>query len=82
MDSVPARVVDDLLHDSTDVAISLGEVEGTETSGSLVEMGVGFELDKESGSASSAIQIERTMACERLWALMTLPMVRSVNADD
>lgn len=36
-----AGVVDDLLHDSADVAMALGEVEGPELGGGLVETGVG-----------------------------------------
>lgn len=39
--STTARVVDDLLHDTADVSMSLSKVEGTELSGCLVETGMG-----------------------------------------
>jgi len=35
--STTAGVVDDLLHDTTNIAVSLSEIEGTELGGSLVE---------------------------------------------
>lgn len=40
----PARIVDDLLHNTLNVTIALGEVESTELGRSLVVMGVGLEL--------------------------------------
>lgn len=36
--------MDDLLHDTLDVAITLREVEGAELRRGLVEVGMGFEL--------------------------------------
>ena len=39
--------MDDLLHNTLDVAIALREVERTELRRGLVEMGVGFELVKQ-----------------------------------
>lgn len=41
--STTARVVDDLLHDSTNVAITFSKVERTKASGSLVKTSVRFE---------------------------------------
>ena len=41
---VPASVVDDLLHNTLDVAIAFREVEGAELRRRLVVVGVGFEL--------------------------------------
>ena len=43
----PASVVDDLLHNTLDVAIALRKVEGAELRRRLVVVGVGFELDKQ-----------------------------------
>lgn len=40
----PSGVVDDLLHNSTDVAIALGKVEVAEAGGVLVVLGVRLEL--------------------------------------
>lgn len=42
----PTSIVDDLLHNSADVAITLSEVEVTQTGGILVVVGVGGELKK------------------------------------
>ena len=42
----PARIVDDLLHNTLDVAIALSEVEGAELGRSLVVVRVGLELLK------------------------------------
>ena len=39
--------MDDLLHNSLDVAITLREVEGAELRGGLVVVGVRFELDSK-----------------------------------
>lgn len=41
--STTAGVVDDVLHDTTDVAMTLSEVVGPELGGGLVETGVGRE---------------------------------------
>lgn len=41
--NVPAGVVDDLLHKTTDVAVALGVVVGTEPGRSLVVVRVGLE---------------------------------------
>lgn len=41
----PARVVDDLLHNTLDVAIAFREVEGAELGRSLVVVRVGLELE-------------------------------------
>jgi hypothetical protein len=41
--STTTGVVDDLLHDTADVAMTLGEIEGSELGGGLVEAGVGSE---------------------------------------
>jgi len=41
--STTTGVVDDLLHDTTDVSMALGEIEGAELRGSLSEAGVGSE---------------------------------------
>ena len=57
-DCSPASVVDDILHDTTDVAILLGIVEVTEAGGGLVVVGVCFELKKAtSGPISSSIGV-------------------------
>ena len=40
----PASIVDDLLHNTLDVAIALREVKGAELRRGLVVVGVGFEL--------------------------------------
>ena len=42
--NIPAGVVDDLFHDTADVAIALGEVEVAQAGGVLVVMGVRLEL--------------------------------------
>lgn len=41
--STTARVVDDLLHDTANVAMTLGEIERSELGGGLVQAGVGSE---------------------------------------
>ena len=41
----PASIVDDLLHNTPDVTVALGEVEGTELSRRLVVVGVRLELE-------------------------------------
>ena len=45
---VPARVVDDVLYNSPDVAVALGKVEGTQACGVLVQVGVRLELQRNS----------------------------------
>lgn len=49
--STTAGVVDDFLHDTTDVSMSLGEVRGTELGGSLVETGVSRWKKRRESSA-------------------------------
>jgi hypothetical protein len=39
--------MDDLLHNSPDVSISLGEIKSTELGGVLVQVGVRFELNNK-----------------------------------
>lgn len=41
--STATGVVDDLLHDTADIAMALGEIEGSELGGGLVEAGIGSE---------------------------------------
>lgn len=43
----PARVVDDFLDDSANVAVALGKVEVAQTGGCFVEVGVRLELETE-----------------------------------
>jgi hypothetical protein len=71
--------MDDLLHNATDVAISLSVIERTELGRCLVVMGVRFKL-----AAKTSVYVKvlmnnagRTMACERLCARITLPIVDS-----
>lgn len=69
--------MDDLLHNTTDVAIPLSEIEVAEAGGGLVVVGVRFELEK-----SSELEVDpaatktagHTIVCERLCALITRPM--------
>ena len=54
----PTGVVDDLLHNSLDVAIALREVEGAELRGGLVVVGVGFELEEPAEVQRPASYVE------------------------
>lgn len=60
----PASVVDDVLHDTTDVTVSLGEVEGTETRRLLSVVRVGLKGGSDARSASpvgpSSLKIVRS----------------------
>lgn len=75
--------MNDLLYDALDVAIALREVEGAELGGGLVVVGVRFELFERRAklqyNVHHAERRERTIACDRLCARMTLPMVDSVE---
>ena len=70
--------MDDLLDDPADVAVALGEVERAQLGGVLVQIRVRLELLRGraivSGVPPECSEI-RTMACERLCALITRPMV-------
>lgn len=75
--------MDNLLHDTTDITITLGKVEVTQTGGVLVQMSVRLELEDRNktliiGSYAEYLDI-RTIACERLCALITRPIVESVR---
>ena len=71
--------MDDLLHNTPDVAVALREVEGTELGRRLVVVGVRLELEsKEFGIGvlrETQAKLRRTMAWERLCARITLPIV-------
>lgn len=73
--------MNDLLYDALDVAIALREVEGAELGRGLVVVGVRFELFEQRAKlqyhVSRADKMERTIACDRLCARMTLPMADS-----
>ncbi len=75
--------MNDLLYDALDVAIALREVEGAELGGGLVVVGVRFELEEQRAELQyyvrRADRVERTIACDRLCARMTLPMADSVE---
>jgi hypothetical protein len=43
----PASIVDDVLYDTSDIAISLGEIEVTQTGRRFVVVRVRFELDND-----------------------------------
>ena len=55
---IPASVVDDLLHNTLDVAIALRKVKGTELRRGLVVVGVGFELRDGTSSVNICIWCE------------------------
>jgi len=72
--------VDDFLHNTTDVTIALSEIEVAETGRVFVVVSVGFEL--------IPLLVERvkyankrglTIACDRLCARITLPIVVSLK---
>ena len=72
--------MDDFLHNTTDVTIALSEIEVAETGRVFVVVSVGFEL--------IPLLVERmkyankrglTIACDRLCARITLPIVVSLK---
>ena len=44
--AVPARVVDNFLDNTADVAVPFSKVEGTQPRGSFVQVGMRFELEQ------------------------------------
>lgn len=74
--------MNDVLDNSANVTIALSEIEVTELGGVFVVVGVRFELNENVRFGSSKgveLKVGRTMACERLCALITRPISFSVS---
>jgi hypothetical protein len=74
--------MNNLLHNATNVAVSLSIIERAELGRCFVVMGVRFELAARKTSSDGGALMDnpgRTMACERLCARITLPIVDSTR---
>jgi len=76
-EGLPARIVNYFFDNTANVSVALSKVEGPKLGGCLVVVGVCFELEGEGCSVTGEIgdSVRRTIACDRLCALMTRPIV-------